>query len=179
MIALESSLISDLPNLDSFDFMKRRQFLHGVQLSTIAALGAIMTGTQTPARSQTTRAANTLTIDYLGHTCFRFRSTDLTVMANPFRPAGCTAGYAAPDARNADITIISSLLLDEGATDTVREDRLLFESGVYQYGETKFEGIPIAHDRFDGKRFGTNLIWLWNQAPQNCASRRWSCTAAI
>lgn len=157
-------MISDLPNLDSFDFMKRRQFLHGVQLSTIAALGAIMTGTQTPARSQTTRAANTLTIDYLGHTCFRFRSTDLTVMANPFRPAGCTAGYAAPDARNADITIISSLLLDEGATDTVREDRLLFESGVYQYGETKFEGIPIAHDRFDGKRFGTNLIWLWNQA---------------
>ena len=161
-------LISDFPNLDFFDFMKRRQFLHGVQLSTIAALGAIATGSQTSVRSQTANpannSANTLAIDYLGHTCFRLRSSNLTVMANPFRPAGCTANYAAPDARNADITVVSSLLLDEGATDNVREDRLLFESGVYQYGETKFEGIPIAHDRFNGNRFGINLIWVWNQA---------------
>ena len=144
--------------------MKRRQFLHGVQLSTIAALTAIATGSRTPARSQTTNSANTLTIGYLGHTCFRFRSRDLTVMANPFRPGGCTAGYPAPDARDADITIVSSLLLDEGATDNVREDRLLFESGVYQLGATKFEGIPIPHDRFNGNRFGINLIWMWNQA---------------
>ncbi len=144
--------------------MKRRQFLHGVQLSTIAAVAAIATGSRTPARSQTANSANTLTINYLGHTCFRFTGGDLTVVANPFRPGGCTAGYPAPDARDADITIVSSLLLDEGATDNVREDRLLFESGIYQLGATKFEGIPIPHDRFNGNRFGTNLIWVWNQA---------------
>jgi L-ascorbate metabolism protein UlaG (beta-lactamase superfamily) len=152
--------IPDPSTLDFFDFMKRRHFLHGVQLSTIAAVAAIATGSRTPARSQTTN----LSITYLGHTCFRFSGGGLTVMANPFRPGGCTAGYPAPDARNADITVVSSLLLDEGATDNVSEDRLLFESGIYQFGTTQFEGIPIAHDRFDGKRFGTNLIWVWEQA---------------
>jgi len=144
--------------------MKRRQFLHGAQLGTVAAIAAIATGTRQPARSQSAPRAASLRLDYLGHTCFRFSGGGLTVMANPFRPGGCTANFPAPDARDADITVVSSLLLDEGATDNVNEDRLLFESGVYQFGDTKFEGIPIPHDRFNGLRFGTNVIWMWEHA---------------
>lgn len=146
--------------------MKRRQFLQSAQLGTIAAMTAIATGNRVPARAQS--ASSTLRVDYLGHTCFRFSGGGLTVMANPFRPGGCTAGFPAPNARSADIptdiTIVSSLLLDEGATDNVREDRLLFEAGVFQFGDTKFEGIPIPHDRFNGRHFGTNTIWTWNHA---------------
>ncbi|MGD1903285.1 MAG: MBL fold metallo-hydrolase [Geitlerinemataceae cyanobacterium] len=141
--------------------MKRRTFLQSAQLGTIAAIAAIASGTRTRAQ------AATLTIDYLGHTCFRFSGGGLSVMANPFRPGGCTAGFPAPDARDVDITVVSSLLLDEGATDNVNEDRLLFESGVYQFGDTRFEGIPIPHDRFNGLRFGTNTIWKWNHVGMN------------
>lgn len=158
--------------------MQRRLFLHQTlrltALGTAATIGAIGIGRPRPSQAQTSQAQTTgnttpavnnrLAVTYLGHTCFQFQGGGLTVMANPFRPGGCTAGYAAPDASRADVTVISSLMLDEGETGTVDPDRLLFESGIYQMSGVKFEGIPIAHDLYNGRRFGQNIIWTWTQA---------------
>ena len=75
------------------------------------------------------------------------------VLTNPFRPGGCTAGYSAPNVEDADVVLVSSFLLDEGDVENVPENKLLFESGIFQLQGMRFEGIPIAHDRLNGRRF--------------------------
>jgi L-ascorbate metabolism protein UlaG (beta-lactamase superfamily) len=144
--------------------MKRRQLIRYASLSSIAALASIGFNSNNSSLAQTSSA---VTIQYLGHTCFLFTSSDLKILVNPFRPAGCTAGYRAPKV-DADVILVSSFLLDEGAVDDVAGDpRILTETGDYTIGNIKFQGISTPHDRQGGKRFGKNIVWRWNQAGVN------------
>jgi L-ascorbate metabolism protein UlaG (beta-lactamase superfamily) len=142
--------------------MKRRQFLQfsGAGLSLGLGLGWLG---QERAIAQT----GSVQIQWLGHTCFAFRSDGQTLLVNPFRAIGCTAAYREPNLQ-ADIVMISSRLLDEGFVEGLPGNpRVLAESGIYQLGGLQIEGIPIAHDRVNGFRFGNNIMWNWRQAGMN------------
>ncbi len=112
---------------------------------------------------QAQTANGTLSVQWLGHTCFLFTGSGLRVLVNPFRALGCTAGYRTPRV-GSDLVLISSQLLDEGAAGGLPGNpRILFEPGVYEVGDIQLQGISIDHDRFGGRRFGTNVAWQWTQ----------------
>ena len=140
--------------------MKRRQLIRygGTGLATAIATGIIFlqpSFAQDPAES--------VTIQYLGHTCFLFTGSGLTVLVNPYQSAGCTAGYNFPDIKP-DVVLISSFLLDEGALDVVLGNPQVFtEKGNHKIKGVNFKGFSLPHDRQGGKRFGQNIAWRWTQ----------------
>lgn len=142
--------------------MKRRQLIRYAGTSMLTALGLGLTS-QMSSRAQT----GGLSIQYLGHTCFLFAGNGKRILTNPFRTLGCTTGYRSPKVA-ADLVMISSQLLDEGAVDVVPgKPRLLYEPGVYQVEGLRIEGIRTDHDLVGGKRFGTNVVWKWTQGGVN------------
>ncbi|WP_159789824.1 MBL fold metallo-hydrolase [Sodalinema gerasimenkoae] len=143
--------------------MKRRQLIRYLQVGAIATT---VTGLAGRGRAQSPSQGR-LEIEFFGHTCFRFTGGGRRVLTNPFRPGGCTAGYPEPNVEDTDVVLVSSFLLDEGDVENVPENKLLFESGIFQLQGMRFEGIPIAHDRLNGRRFGTNMMWRWQQGGLN------------
>jgi L-ascorbate metabolism protein UlaG (beta-lactamase superfamily) len=140
--------------------IQRRQFLRYMQGGLIASLG---TGLATRWGTTAADAAQSLTIQSLGHTCFLISGSGVRVLVNPFRPTGCTAKYPAPKV-SADLVLISSRQLDEGAIEGLPgKPKLLSEAGPYQTSGLKFQGIRTLHDRQNGFQFGTNVAWKWSQ----------------
>lgn len=144
--------------------MNRRRFMHYVQAGLITSLG---TGLASHWQAAPAQASGSLSIRWLGHTCFVFSGSGAQVLVNPFRPIGCTAKYPAPRT-SANIVLISSRLLDEGVVEGLPgRPKLLFEPGVYKTGGLQFQGIRTLHDRVNGYRFGTNVAWKWVQGGVN------------
>ena len=140
--------------------MKRRELIRYAGVGLLTALGTTWSSRWQTYQAQT---SSSLTIKYLGHTCFLFIGNGLRILVNPFRDLGCTAGYRLPRVE-ADLVLISSQLLDEGAAeDLLGNPRILFEPGLYRIQGLEFQGISIAHDREKGRRFGNNVAWRWNQ----------------
>lgn len=141
--------------------MKRRQLMRYAQTSLLAALA---TGLPSGWESYLAQTADSLSVQWLGHTCFLFTGGGARVLVNPFRPLGCTAGYRAPKVAT-DLILISSRLLDEGAIDGFSGNPgLLYEPGSYQSNGLRLQGIRTQKDREGGRRFGVNVAWLWQQA---------------
>lgn len=140
--------------------MKRRQLML-VGLGGLTVLGGSR-GWAAPAKSPPARQ---LTVQWLGHTCFLFSSPEGRILVNPFRPAGCTLGYRRPKVE-ADLILLSSRLLDEGALDVVEGNpRVLYQPGVFTVDNfDRLQGISTLHDRKDGRQFGINVAWRWQQA---------------
>ncbi len=168
--------------------INRRQFLRYGPMSLFAALGTTSLAGQwqavqaqvqgqtspqpsttpsptTPTTPPATSAAqNQLSIQWLGHSCFSFTGDNLRVLVNPFRPIGCTAGYRWPRVE-ANLVLISSRLLDEGAIDElIGQPQILSDPGAYQFRDKQIQGIRTDHDRQGGRRFGINVVWRWTQA---------------
>lgn len=140
--------------------MKRRQL---IRYAGAGLLTTLVTGFASEFKAYSAQNDSSVSIQWLGHTCFLFTSGETRILVNPFRTLGCTAKYRSPNVE-AGLVLISSQLLDEGAVEAVPGNpRLIYESGVYQFNGIKFQGIATAHDRVGGKRFGTNVAWLWNQ----------------
>lgn len=142
--------------------MKRRQFLQyaGAGASLSLGMGWL-------AQQRAIAQTGSVQIRWLGHTCFTFTGNGQTLLVNPFRAIGCTAGYREPNL-SADVVMISSRLFDEGVVEGLPGNpRVLSEPGIYELGSLQIEGIPIAHDRVNGFRFGTNVMWNWEQAGMN------------
>ncbi|MDJ0797914.1 MAG: MBL fold metallo-hydrolase [Calothrix sp. MO_167.B12] len=136
--------------------MKRRQLMGYAGAGLFASLFTNFTANA--------QSANSLSIQWLGHTCFLFTGGGTKILTNPFRPIGCTAKYRAPNV-DSDLVAISSQLLDEGYVDKLPgSPKLIFERGIYKFKGMQFQGIGIDHDRQGGRRFGTNTAWLWQQA---------------
>ncbi|NJL66160.1 MAG: MBL fold metallo-hydrolase [Oscillatoriales cyanobacterium RU_3_3] len=141
--------------------MKRRQLLRYGKTSLLAALA---TGLASGWNSYQAQTAGTLSVQWLGHTCFLFAGGGARILVNPFRPIGCTAGYRPPKVQ-ADLILIGSRLLDEGAIDGFSGNPgLLYEPGSYQFNGLRIQGIRTQKDRQGGRRFGMNVAWLWQQA---------------
>lgn len=138
--------------------MKRRQLIGYAGAGMLSTLAVTLAS-----KSAAAPASSALSVKWLGHTCFLFTSGNTRILVNPFRTLGCTAKYRPPNV-NTDLVLISSQLLDEGAIDQLPGNpRLIFEPGVYQFQGIQLQGIAVNHDREGGKRFGTNVAWLWNQ----------------
>ncbi|MEO0373422.1 MAG: MBL fold metallo-hydrolase [Cyanobacteria bacterium P01_A01_bin.17] len=144
--------------------VNRRQFMRYAQAGLIASLGTgLVSKWQQPSQAQ----SGSLGIRWLGHTCFLFTGSGQTVLVNPFRPAGCTANYRTPSV-SANLVMISSRLLDEGAVETLKgKPKLLSEPGSYKTNGLTIQGIRTLHDRVNGYRFGTNVAWKWTQGGVN------------
>lgn len=143
--------------------MKRRQLIGYAGAGLAGALFAnLSSGLRVNAQS-----GGSLSIQWLGHTSFLFSGSGTKILVNPFRTVGCTAGYRPPNIA-ADLVLISSQLLDEGAVEGLPgKPKLMYQPGVYELKGIKFQGIAIDHDRVGGKRFGINTAWQWNQAGIN------------
>jgi L-ascorbate metabolism protein UlaG (beta-lactamase superfamily) len=142
--------------------MKRRQLVQYAGAGLLAGLGLSLVGRE-PAQAQSAG----VNIQFLGHTCFLFAGDNRRILVNPFRPIGCTAGYRAPQV-SADIVMISSRLLDEGAVEGLPgSPRILFEPGVYNLDNLQIQGVAMDHDDEGGRRFGTNVAWKWTQGGVN------------
>lgn len=139
--------------------MKRRQLMRYAGAGLIATIGSLA-GSNNSWQAAT---ADTVSVQWLGHTCFLLTGGGKRLLVNPFRALGCTAGYRVPRVA-ADFVLISSQLFDEGAAEGLPGNpRILFDPGVYQVGAIRFQGISIDHDRQGGRRFGRNVAWQWNQ----------------
>lgn len=144
--------------------MKRRKFIHLAQTATLAGFSTMGIERSLSALAQTPTSSNDLTVRWLGHTCYFFSGAGLRILVNPFRQIGCTAGYRNPKI-DTDLVLISSRLLDEGSVDGFSGNpALLYEAGVYQFNETQIQGIRTVKDRQQGRRFGTNVAWMWTQS---------------
>lgn len=141
--------------------MKRRQLMRYAGAGLLTAAGA---GITSGLESYQAQAGGSVSIQWLGHTCFLFTGGGQRILVNPFRTLGCTAGYRSPRVAT-DLVLISSQLLDEGAVEILSGNpRLLYEPGAYQVGRVRIQGIRTDHDRESGRRFGTNVVWQWNQS---------------
>ncbi len=144
--------------------MKRRQFIRYAGAGVLSTVGLQALSQAQPGWAQ---AQGGVGIQYLGHTCFLFTGGGTRILVNPFRSLGCTAGYRPPKV-NTDLVLISSQLLDEGAIEILPGNpKLLYESGSYQLGGRQIEGIRTDHDLLNGNRFGTNIVWKWQQGGVN------------
>jgi L-ascorbate metabolism protein UlaG (beta-lactamase superfamily) len=142
--------------------IERRQFLRYAGASLAVAIGTTFFVQKKGYSAQ--KSSDSVKVQWLGHSCFLFTGNGLRVLINPFETIGCTAGYPSPKVR-ADLVLISSYLLDEGAVETVPGNpKILTEPGDYQIKNLKFQGISIAHDREGGRRFGDNIAWRWKMA---------------
>ena len=139
--------------------MKRRQLIRYGGMSLVTAIASSLMFH----RSSLAQSAESLTIQYLGHTCFLFTGSGISVLVNPYESAGCTAGYTLPDIQP-DVVLISSFLLDEGAIDAVSGNPQVFtEKGIHKIKGVNFKGFSLPHDRQGGRRFGRNIAWRWSQ----------------
>ena len=146
--------------------MKRRQLMRYAGASLLAATG---TGLASGFQSYQAQAqgGNSLSVQWLGHTSFLFTGSGKRILVNPFEKLGCTAKYRSPKVA-ADIVLVSSLLLDEGAVkDLPGNPKIIYEPGVYEVDGIQIQGITIDHDLVGGRRFGTNVAWRWKQAGIN------------
>lgn len=140
--------------------MKRRQLIRYGGICLASAISTNLINRQ-PSLAQNT--SESVTIQYLGHTCFLFTGSGLKVLVNPYRSVGCTAGYSLPDLKP-DVVLVSSFLLDEGAIDSIQGNPKVFtERGTQQFKGLKFQGFSLPHDREGGRRFGKNIAWRWTQ----------------
>ncbi|WP_066375511.1 MULTISPECIES: MBL fold metallo-hydrolase [unclassified Anabaena] len=142
--------------------MKRRQFISyagaGLATAIVPTFASYL-----PANAQ----SSGISVQWLGHTCFLFTGGGLKILVNPFRTVGCTAGYRLPKVA-ADLVLISSQLLDEGAVDGLPGNpKLVYAPGVYEFQGMRFQGIAIDHDRKGGRQFGINTAWKWQQGGVN------------
>lgn len=140
--------------------MKRRQLIRTAGAGILATVGTVLSKNQPPAIAQ---AANSLTVEWLGHSAFLFSGSGVRVLANPFRAIGCTKGYRLPKVK-ADVVLLSSQLWDEGAAEGLPGNpKILFEPGDYEISGLKIQGVGAPHDRQGGRRFGQNVAWRWRQ----------------
>ncbi len=139
--------------------MKRRQLMGYAGAGLLTTLVTDL-GLHLQANAQ---SSGSLSVQWLGHSCFLFTGGGARILVNPFRAIGCTAKYRPPLVA-ADLVLISSQLLDEGAVEGLPGNpKLIYEAGVYEFQGIKFQGIAIDHDRKGGKQFGTNTAWSWKQ----------------
>ena len=147
--------------------MKRRQFIQTAGASTLGAIAgfSFLKGDRA-VQAQT----GSISVEWLGHTCFFISGGGLKVLVNPFKAVGCTKGYK-ESFPQADIVLITSQLFDEGYVENIKGDpTILWQAGQYSLKNTSFNGISMDHanvDRYRGWRFPTNVAWSWTQGGVN------------
>ena len=144
--------------------MKRRQLIRYAGVTLLSAIGTAWSSEFQLIQAQT---GGSLSLQWLGHSCFLFAANNQRILVNPFRNVGCTARYRRPNVPS-DVVLISSQLFDEGAVEVVPGNpQIFYQPGVYKWQGIQYQGISINHDRVGGRRFGTNIAWRWSLGGMN------------
>ncbi len=96
-------------------------------------------------------------IDWFGHSCFRLRSRDGTVITDPYSK---DIGLSFPRPRADIVTISHDHPGHHYAAGVKGEPKVLDGPGEYEIKSIFITGIPTAHDKKGGKERGPNTIYV-------------------
>ena len=106
--------------------------------------------------------ADNLLIKSYGHSNFLIKGDGKSLILNPYKSVGCASNLTNAKVTDADFILASSRLADEGYNPS---NLLMFvDPGSYKYHDIFLNGIPIPHDRVEGRRFGMATAWTWIQS---------------
>ena len=95
-------------------------------------------------------------ITYIGHSCFKLKGKNLTVVIDPYDPE--KVGYKLPKLE-ADALLLSHHHFDHDYVQGVSDYKLLIDGpGEYETNEVFIYGIPTFHDDKEGAERGKNSI---------------------
>ena len=98
-------------------------------------------------------------ITWYGHSCFRLRGKEATVVTDPYGP---DYGYTLPRIR-ADIVTISHHHHDHDYAQGIKGNPKFIEGpGEYEIQGVFITGIPTFHDRKRGRERGSNTVFLFD-----------------
>lgn len=98
-------------------------------------------------------------ITYLGHSCFKIKGKDLTLVIDPFDPK---IGYKMPKV-DADVVLSTHDHFDHNNISAVNNYRLLVNTpGEYEINGTFITGMATYHDDKNGEARGENTVFLIN-----------------
>ncbi len=96
-------------------------------------------------------------IDWFGHSCFRLRTRDITVVNDPYEKS---IGLSLPRPR-ADIVTISHNHQGHDNTEGVRGNpKIINGPGEYEIGGAFVTGVRTFHDKRNGKDRGKNTAYV-------------------
>jgi len=95
-------------------------------------------------------------INYLGHSCFRLKGKDNTILIDPFDES---VGKLAK--QKCDILLNTHAHSDHNNNDVATDNKIFIENpGEYEIGGTFIYGFPTFHDDKQGTERGKNTIYL-------------------
>lgn len=96
-------------------------------------------------------------ITYFGHSCFKIKTKDLSLIIDPFDPA--KFGVKLPQL-NSDAVLITHNHFDHNYKEGVSGYRLLVDGpGEYELSGVRILGIPTSHDDKSGEERGKNTMY--------------------
>lgn len=97
-------------------------------------------------------------ITHIGHSCFKIKGKDITVLIDPYNPQ--KTGYKFPR-QECDILLCTHNHDDHHHTEGVSGYKLLIDKpGEYEASDVFVYGIPVYHDAKQGSERGENIIYL-------------------
>lgn len=94
-------------------------------------------------------------ISYLGHSCFKIKGKQATVVIDPYSPS---VGFRMPKVE-ADVVTISHAHADHNFIEGVRgEPFVIFEPGEYEIKGIEIWGVATFHDDEGGAKRGKNIV---------------------
>lgn len=97
-------------------------------------------------------------INYFGHSCFRLRGKEVTIITDPYNP---TFGLKLPKKLEANIVTVSHPHSDHNYTEVISGHPFVVAGpGEYEIGGVTISGILSFHDKKKGALRGPNTIYL-------------------
>ncbi len=98
-------------------------------------------------------------ISYLGHSSFKIKTKDATLVTDPFDPKEVGIKYPITDA---DVVTISHGHSDHNYLERIRGYRkVITEPGEYELANISIIGLPSFHDAKNGEERGRNIIYVF------------------
>jgi len=95
-------------------------------------------------------------ISYLGHSCFKIKGKEASVLTDPFSPS---VGFKMPRV-SADIVLVSHSHEDHNFVQQVEGNPFVIsEPGEYEVKGVEILGIDTFHDSVGGKERGRNIVY--------------------
>ena len=96
-------------------------------------------------------------ITYLGHSCFKIRGKQASVITDPYGPE---AGYTLGKATASIVTVSHDHQNHSYATGVTGEPRVISRPGEYEVAGTLIIGVPTFHDNEKGIKRGKNTVFV-------------------
>ena len=98
-------------------------------------------------------------VTWLGHSCFRVRGKDVTLVTDPFGPQ---LGYSLGKINAQIVTISHDHPGHNNAAAVGGNPRVLRGPGEYEISDVLITAVASYHDQERGKQFGRNTIYLFH-----------------